>query len=118
MLGAWGDGRAKVELLTGRFSLHERERLRCGGIDVHRNGIRDPAARFIASEIEKVVDDALHSHDIRLNRADELLALSGAEIVIEQCFGKAADHGEWGFQLMRHIGDEVSPNRFEAAARR
>ena len=80
--------------------------------------VRYPATRLIARKVEQIIDDALHPHHVRLNGADELASLRRANVGIEQGFGKAADDGERRLQLVGHVGDEVTANRFQPTARR
>ena len=44
--------------------------------EIVRHDVRNPAARFVAREVEQIVDDALHASRVRLDRREKALAIA------------------------------------------
>src|SRR5881394_1775590 len=102
----------EVDCAARRTLCEGAPRLTRGGIDADVAWLGLPAARFDTRQVEQIVDETLHA--VRV--VDDGLREAG-RLGVERLGGERlrvpGDGGQWRFQLVGHVGNEVAPDRLE-----
>src|SRR5690606_32831804 len=69
----------------------------------------NPPSRFDPRQVEKLVDNTLHTAGIRQNHLGELTTGFRRDVFVRQCFRESANDSQWRAEFMRYVRDKITP---------